>query len=211
MGKTVRLTESQLKDVIKRVISEQTNSLSEVVIGRGKLPAKGFDGNFACVVGNKEFTPMDLDSDGITDFFQKGSTSEQIRYYPNGKSKIFRGSPPNPHWEDSTWSCKNGKVIDKWLKNKSFKTYKGSPFVDDGGLRIPINTSDNGSDGKYITNLQKKLIELKLLSIPRPTGNYGKMTHYAVMTWAKDQADYTNQTRGITKDAYNRLVNFKTR
>ena len=204
MGQKIRLTESQLKKVISRV-------MNEVVIGPGKLPSKGFDGNFACVVNNKEYTPTDLDGNGVTDYFTKGSLgSEEIRYYPNGKSKIFRGAPPTPHWEDSTWSCSGGKVIDKSLKNKSFKTYKGSPFVEDGGLRIPLNTTDNGSDGKYVTNLQNKLIQLKLLSIPKATGNYGKMTQYAVMSWAKDQADYTNQSRGITKDAYNRLVNFNT-
>jgi len=201
MGKIIKLTESQLKRIIE-------NTINELTIGTGKLPSKGFDGKFACVVQNKEFVPTDLNGDGVTDFFSKGSVGgQEVRYYPNGKSMVWNSSKSN--FDQSTWSCSGSKVIDNWLKNKSFKTYKGSPFVEDGGLRIPLNTTDIGSDGKYITNLQNKLIQLKLLSIPKPTGNYGKMTHNAVMTWAKDQSDYTNQTRGITKDAYNRLVNFK--
>lgn len=207
MSKKIKITETQLRNVIDNIISE-------IKISSGNLPSKGFDGKFSCIVNKNEFKPIDLNNDGVTDFFQKGSLGgQEIRYYPNGILKIFRFDAPTPHWENSKWYCSSGKVVmDNWLKNTKFKTYKNNnPFINDGGAgeRMPLNTTDNGSNGKWVSNMQKKLMDLKLLSIPRPTGNYGKMTQQAVLTWAQTQSDYTNQGKGITKDAYNRLVNFK--
>jgi hypothetical protein len=181
----------------------------EKTVPKGKYD-NGFLGKFGCVV-KQGWRDLDENKDGIVDVISRGSTNEEVRYYPNGKLKIFRGKPnPKPHWEDSTWSCSGDKVVDKFLKNTSFKPYKGdNPWVNQGGLtRIPVNTTDNGSGGKVISGIQQKLIDLGLLKISRPTGNYGTMTKMAVLDYAakNNRAQYTNQENGITKDVYDQLM-----
>lgn len=180
----------------------------EKTVPKGKYD-NGFLGKFGCVI-KQGWREGDANKDGIVDYISRGSTNEEVRYYPNGKSKIFRGAPPKPHWEDSTWYCSGNKVVDSFLKNTAFKPYKdNNPWVNQGGvIRIALNTTDNGSNGNIIAGIQQKLIDLGLLKIRRPTGNYGVMTKKAIEDYAakNNPTQYTNQTAGITKDVYDQLM-----
>lgn len=188
----------------------------------------GFSGKFECITKQdpQKFLPQDTNNDGIIDMFTTSVAQGTIRYYPNGKSKaLMAGSTSagsdakNAKWIDSTWSCSNGKIIDSFIKNKyKMKSYKGSPFIggdDPKKAYIPIGTTDKGSDGKYITDLQNKLIELKYLNIPTATGNYGNMTQRAILTAAKTASEgsgnndsyFGDISKGINKYLYDIMVN----
>jgi hypothetical protein len=188
----------------------------------------GFLGKFECITKQdpQKYLPQDTNSDGIIDMFTTSKSQGTVRYYPSGKSKaLMAGSnsmgpdAKNAKWIDSTWSCSNGKIIDSFIKNKyKMKPYKGSPFVggnDPKTSYIPIGTTDRGSDGKYITDLQNKLIELKYLNIPKATGNYGNMTQRAILTAAKTSAEgvgnnatyFGDITKGINKALYDSMIN----
>jgi len=188
----------------------------------------GFLGKFECITKQdfQKYIPQDTDNDGIIDMFTTRTSQGTVRYYPNGKSKsLMAGSnsmgpdSKNAKWIDSTWSCSNGKIIDSFIKNKyKMKPYKGSPFVNDETkdpkrAYIPIGTTDKGSDGKYITDLQNKLIELKYLNIPAATGNYGNMTQRAILTAGRATEGTGNNaiyfgdiSKGINKALYDQIT-----
>lgn len=175
----------------------------------------GFLGKFSCVT-QQGWTEIDDDKDGKVEKIKRGGTNEEIVYYPNGKSKIWRGSPPKPHWEDSTYYCSGKKVIDSFIKNKKMKAYTNTPFVKttsslNGGSYIPLFTTDNGSNGRIISDMQQKLIDLGFLGIKKPTGNYGNMTQNAIQQFSTqyNPGAWTNQGSGITKDLYDMLMNTK--
>ncbi len=212
MGKIIRLTESDLTKLIKRIISE--NNVNANQSQSLKLP-KGYDGKFACVTKDKSLSQWDLNKDGELDFFSKGGVghTSEIRYLPFGKAKKFRGGAQASDaskigFVDSTWSCQGDRVMDKMETNKNLRTYKKDPFVKapNGLIILPVGTTDHGSGGNYVTKLQEKLILTKKLNIPKPTGNYGSMTQRAVMLWYDHDV---NQSQGITKDNYNTLMRFQ--
>ena len=212
--KIIKLKESTLKKLIANIIEEQNNGQAHWDNGVwvpaqaptqnvGKLFSK-----FPCVTN---FTPYQSDKNGMaTIYFQKiGQNKEAKYYYPNGTMI----------WDDnmgkrtkSTYSCQGGQVIDAFIKNAAFKPYNGNPFVTDAsGTYLPKQTTDNGSNGKYVTLLQQGLIQKGYLRIPKPTGNYGRMTHSAVQLAAKDMdpGNEANQVRGVQKSLYDKIVNTK--
>lgn len=178
----------------------------------GKYPS-GFLGKFVCVT-KQGWTEIDNNKDGKVDTIKRGEGNDQIVYYPNGKSKIWRSSSPKPSWEDTTYYCSGNKVIDSFIKNSKMKPYKGgTPFVKTqgtlgGGSYIPIFTTDNGSNGRVISDMQQKLINLGLLRIKKPTGNYGRMTQNAIKQFSDkyDPGAWVNQANGITKNLYDMLM-----
>lgn len=194
-----------------------------------KKPQPGFSGKYSCITKQnpQKYIPQDTNGDKIIDMYTTSSSQGTVRYYPNGKSKaLLAGSnsmgpdSKNAKWVDSTWYCSGDKVIDSFIQNKNkMKSYKGSPFVDDGSgdpkrSYIPIGTTDRGSDGKYITNLQNKLIELNYLNIPSATGNYGNMTQRAILTAFKTSSEKTGNndtyfgdiSKGINKHMYDTII-----
>lgn len=180
---------------------------------------KGFQGKFACVqtLSKSGASELDENKDGIVDLITVGGALGEKKYFPNGKLQIFRsGTKENnmkPHWENSTWYCSGNKVVDNFIQNKKQKSYQGNPFKKTGGqlyggAYLPINTTDVGSNGKFVTNMQQKLIKGGYLKIPRPTGNYGRMTHQAIELFARDKG-YTTMydNGGLHKELYDNIVN----
>lgn len=177
----------------------------------------GFLGKFECITKQnpQKYIPI-ANKDGIINMFTTQISAGTIKYYPNGKSKvILHGSESvgpeakNAKWIDSTWRCSNGKLIDSFIRNDyKMKPYKGDPFIggtDPKTSYIPIGTTDDGSDGKYITDLQNRLIELNYLNIPKATGNYGNMTHRAVVTASKGGL-MGDVTKGVTRHFYDLIM-----
>ena len=195
MGTTIRLTEAQVKKLIESVISEQNTTVKRDA---------GFE-KFPCL---STLSGYDLNHDGSVDTYTQSlaQTGESKQYYANGTMKWIAASGKIT---TGKYSCQGNKVVDSFIKNPTFKVLDQNTAFAAGYL--PTFTKDGGVAG-VVTKLQQALINKKFLNIKRPTGNYGRMTQSAVLLAAKsiDPANETNQSKGITKDLYDKIVGGQT-
>ena len=140
-------------------------------------------------------------------------------YLPDGTVVLNQGSKDAIK---STYSCKNGKLIDEFVKNPKGKVYTNNdPWMKEtaGGKDasgkgnydyIPWYTKDP-QGGNWISKLQQVLIDKGILNIPKPTGYLGNQTKNAVLAAAQkyDSNELTNSTNGIRRKFYDQLVNLK--
>lgn len=225
MGKKIiKLTESQLKNIVSEIyglMNEQEYASAPEGFGTGKPSVttkaiKDFSlylPKFGCVT-KQNWNTYDDNKDGKIDRIDGTSTGGgAFKFYlPNGVLNIdsHNGKPPLK----STYSCSGDKVIDSYLKNPVGKVYSDpkNPFIKspNGDMIIPYYTKD-GNGGLWITNLQKVLIRLGFLKIPKPTGFMGNMTKQAILQAVNkyNSGQYVNQTNGIQKKFYEQLINLK--
>lgn len=185
------LNETVINKIIDNVVKEQSQQ---------KLDPK-FN-NFPCILKQNWFK-YDLNKDGVIDTITPDLNVK--KYTSDGIVHIFE---PGNKVTKKRFKCVGDKVVDDFVKNPKFKTYKGSPFIEDGGQRIPVFVTDNGSNGNIISQLQQKLIEKGYLRIKKPTGNYGRLTQQSIVLAAKKlmPGSEANQSRGITKELYDLIM-----
>jgi hypothetical protein len=210
--KTIRITESELKNIISNILNEiesGTWNNGSWVEDKPKTPNydKGFS-KYPCVT-KQGWQGYDLNKDGVIEMLTPALAQTGIskQYFANGTMKLIDGKGGV---KETTYSCSGDKVIDK-MQNQKFATYSNTPFVKKGSLEyIPKQTKDTPPQ-KWITNLQQALINKKFLNIRKPTGNYGQWTHNAVLLATKNMnsGQETNQANGITKEMYNMIVTGK--
>lgn len=204
--KIIRITESDLKNIIKNILKE-----SGVSVKNEMKYHEGFS-KYPCIT-KQGWSGYDLDKDGViemvTPAFAQTGISKQ--YYSDGTMKLI---DPKGGVTKTTYSCSGDKVVGRGDKvidkgqNQTFKTYSGTPFVKKGlSEYIPKQTKD-GTSGKWITKLQQALINKGYLNIAKPTGNYGQWTHASVLLATKklNPNQETNQANGITKEMYDMIV-----
>ena len=210
MSKILKLTESQLKKVVMEIMNESKN-IDEFQVDKG-TDFSAFS-KYPCIKNttmNNGWTRYDDNNDGKIERVQQQLGAGGYKtYFPNGSIKIYA----NGKETKSTYGCKGEKVIDSFMKNPAGKVYSDAknPFVKQGPNEIiPYYTKD-GNGGLWITNLQKVLIRLGFLKIPKPTGFMGNMTKNAIMAAVKkyNSGQETNQTNGIQKQFYYQLINLK--
>jgi hypothetical protein len=208
--KIIKISESDLTKIISKVIKEQGQAHWED--GNwipAQAPTQNIGKNFAKFPCVTKFVGYQKDTNGFPTVFTQslGQGGESKLYYPDGTVMWIDGSGKKTK---STYSCQGTKVIDQFIKNSAFKTYNGNPFVtNQSGIFLPKQLTDNGSNEKYVTQLQQGLIQKGYLNIPKPTGNYGRMTQSAVLLAAKnmDPGNESNQVYGVRKDLFDKIVN----
>jgi hypothetical protein len=161
------------------------------------------------------YTGYDNNGDSVVDVV----AANQKYYYPDGTVSMSQGGTKDVK---STYYCSGDKLIDKFVKNPKGKLYSGNdPWVretvggkDKNGLGnydyIPWYTKDPAGS-KWISNLQKVLIDKKYLNIKAPTGFAGNMTKNATLSAAKSlmPTEETNLGNGIRRQFYDFLVGVK--
>jgi hypothetical protein len=160
-----------------------------------------------------------IGTDGIIHSFTVGGSVGNKLYTPDGKVKLVKGAGKNI---ESTYSCKDGKIIDAFVKNPKGKFYTNNdPWVKEttGGKNsegkgnhdyIAWYTKDpQGSN--WVSKLQQVLIDRRILNILKPTGFLGNQTKNAVLIAANkyNSNEVTNSTNGIRRTFYDQLVNLK--
>ena len=152
--------------------------------------------------------------DGIIHSFSTGVSVGAKKYLPDGTVELIQGVNDIIK---TTYSCKNGKLIDEFVKNPKGKVYTNNdPWVkdpkDSSGKwdYIPWYTKDpQGSN--WIAKLQKPLIDKGILNIPKPTGYLGNQTKNAILTAASKYNLTTKifNDKGIGRELYDSITKFR--
>jgi hypothetical protein len=218
MSKIIKLTESELKKIVRKILYSNYNLINESENINELQYNKSTDfsvfSKYPCIKNTAmsgDWERYDDNNDGKVDrVSQRLGAGEYKMYYPDGSIGMYT----NGKTTKSTYRCRGNQVIDSFVTNKAGKVYADpkNPFVrlPNGTMGIPYFTRD-GKGGLWITNLQKALIRLGFLKISNPTGFMGNKTREAIGAAAKKHNSYmeTNLNNGIPKEFYYQLINLK--
>jgi len=201
MKQRIKLTESELINLIKISIEEQTTS-NQTEINKSLKHEKGFD-KYPCVLSEPGY---DFNKDGTIEVY---GNPTGFQYYPDG-TYMFNN-------KKGKYSCQSNKIIrDEIVQvgySQKFKPYSDpkNPFITTGANKDYIKKGTRDPQGaNWILNLQKKLYNLHYLKSSKYlTGNLGDYTMKAVNDLAGKYNASLVSSIGVYKDTYDKIMNDK--